>query len=422
MWPFKKAEQRDSIASSDPFLGQFLGARWQGRADIEKASGHSVAFSCIQTVSGALASVPLKLYQHQDDGGREPATSHPLYDVLSCTPNGYHTAFEARERLIADILMYGNAYAKIERNGRGQVTALYPLIAGQVWVDWMPNGKVRYQYTPLRGPTQVLLQDEVLHIRYRSHNGIWGISPIQAAASTFGLALAQEETAGNAAVNSFRPAGAVVFPEKLAAAGKGAGNVDDIVAKFKARFTGAMNANEVMVLDGGAKFETFQFNSKDSEFLASRQLSNSDVCRIFGVPPSVVGIAEHSNFGTAVEESRALVTRCLAPMAARIEQAMNIALLTPQSRQTLFIEHDLSGLLRGDMAARYSAYAVGRNNGWLSVNEIRNLENMSSIGKDGDTYAQPLNVGTLGAANDNNQNKIDTSPAAPSDNEGAAAA
>lgn len=420
MWPFnRKTEQRDSVGSSDPFLGQFLGARWQGRADIEKASGHAVAFACIQTISGALASVPLKLYQHQPDGGREAATSHPLYDVLAVTPNDYHTAFEMRERLIADILMYGNAYARIERNGRGQVTALHPLIAGQVWVDWMPNGKVRYQYTPLRGPTQVLLQAEVLHIRYRSHNGIWGISPIQAAAATFGLALAQEDTAGQAATNSFRPAGAVVFPEKLAAAGKGAANVDDIVAKFKARFTGAMNANEVMVLDGGAKFETFQFNSKDSEFLASRQLSNSDVCRIFGVPPSVVGIAEHGNYGTSVEESRALVTRCLAPMAARVEQSMNLALLTPQSRQSLFIEHDLSGLLRGDMAARYSAYAVGRNNGWLSVNEIRNLENMSSIGKDGDTYSSPLNQTTLAAANDN-KNTIDDTPAAPSDNKVAA--
>ncbi|WP_340668856.1 phage portal protein [Bradyrhizobium ottawaense] len=404
MWPFnRKVEER--IASSDPFLGEFLGARWQARADIERASGLSVAHACISAITGNLAAVPLKLYEHTEDGGREPATSHPLYEVLQTQASPTLTAFEAREWLVANVLLYGNGYARIERNGRGQVTALHPLMAGSVTVECLPSGRLRYKHALKDGGTETFLQEEVLHLRYRTADGVCGMSPIQIAAGTFGLALSQQDTAGNAAENSFRPAGALVFPEKLAAAGKGAGNADDIITKFKAKFIGSLKANEVMVLDGGAKFETFQFNSKDSEFLESRKLSNMDICRVFGVPPSVAGITDNSTYSNVGDESRALVTRCLAPMAKRVEQAMNVALLTPESRKQFFIAHDLAGLLRGDLAQRYAAYAIGRNNGWLNVDEIRKMENMSKV-PGGDTYVVPLNVTSLSAANDN-KNKVD---------------
>ncbi|MGB3044379.1 MAG: phage portal protein [Xanthobacteraceae bacterium] len=404
MWPFrKKVEER--IASSDPFLGEFLGARWQASADIEKASGHSVAVACIGGITWPLASVPLKLYRHLEDGGREAATEHPLYEVLQTQASPTLTAFEAREWMVANVLMYGNAYARIERNGRGQVIALHPLVAGTVTVERLGSGRLRYKHAQPNGGTEVLLQDEVLHLRYRTSDGVLGMSPIQIAAATFGLALSQQDTAGAAAENSFRPAGVLSFPEKLAAAGKGAGNVDDIIDKFKARFNGAMKANEIMVLDGGATFSAVTFNSKDSEFLESRKLSNLDICRVFGVPPSVAGITDNSTYSNSEQESRALVTRCLAPMAKRIESAMNVALLTPESRKSFFIEHDFNGLTRGDLAQRYQAYAIGRNNGWLSVDEIRKMENLSKV-PGGDTYVVPLNVTSLAAANDN-KNKVD---------------
>lgn len=404
MWPFnRKVEQR--IASSDPFLGEFLGARWQASQDIERASGHSVAHACIAGITAPLAAVPLKLNRRLEDGGREPATEHPLYDVLQTQASPTLTAFEAREWMVASVLMYGNAYARIERNGRGQVTALHPLVAGTVTVERLGSGRLRYKHAQPNGGTEVLLQDEVLHLRYRTSDGVLGMSPIQIAAATFGLALSQQDTAGAAAENSFRPAGALVFPEKLAAAGKGVGNADDIIAKFKSKFVGALKANEVMVLDGGAKFETFSFNSKDSEFLESRKLSNLDICRVFGVPPSVAGITDNSTYSNVEQESRALVTRCLAPMAKRIEQAMNVALLTPESRKTFFIEHDLNAMTRGAIEQRYASYAIGRNNGWLSVNEIRKFENMSAV-PGGDEYVVPLNVTSLAAANDN-KNKIE---------------
>jgi HK97 family phage portal protein len=398
MWPFKKPETR--VASSDPFLGEFLGARFRGRPEIEKASGQAIAHRCMSVISETLAAVPMKLFQEGENGDRTDAKSHPLYGVLHDNFNETHTAFEGREFLISCILKYGNAFAKIERNGKGQVTALHPMLPGSVTVECLPSGRLRYQHTRHHGGTETLLQDEVLHLRYRTRNGFWGISPIEIAHATFGLALAQQDTAGAAAENSFRPAGALVFPDKLAT-GNQAGSKENVIAKFKERFIGSLKANEVMVLDGGAKFETFQFNSKDSEFLESRKLSNLDICSVFGVPPSCAGIVEQSNYANSQEESKSLVQRCLMPMARRIEASMNSALLTPESRKTFCIEHVLDGLTRGDIVTRYNAYAVGRNGGWLNVNQIRAFENMSNIGSKGDTYAEPMNMAILGAANDN---------------------
>ncbi|MHA6644533.1 phage portal protein [Mesorhizobium sp. A623] len=398
IWPFgKKAETR--IASSDPFLGEFLGSRWVGRADIEKASGHAVAARCIAAISESLAGVPLKVYRKTDSGGREAASEHPLYDVLQTQTSPSLTAFEAREWLIASILTYGNGYARIERNGRGQVIALHPLVAGSVTVEMLKTGRLRYKHALPDGGTETLLQEECLHLRYRTKDGILGQSPIQIAAAAFGLALAQQDTAGAAAENSFRPAGALVFPDKLAGTGK-----EDVIAKFKERFIGSLKANEVLVLDGGAKFEQFSFNAKDNEFLESRKLSNLDICRVFGVPPSVAGITDNSTYSNAEQESRALVVRCLAPWAKRVEQSMNVALLSPEARKTFFVEHDLNGLLRGSLADRYTAYRVGREGGWLSSNEIRGFENMSKI-DGGDSYVEPLNMGLLGA--NDNRSKIE---------------
>ncbi len=403
IWPFgKKTEER--IASSDPYLGEFLGARWTARADIEKASGLAVAHRAVQTIAENLAAMPLKVFREAENDDREPAKDHPLYGVLHDQMNGRQTAFEGREMLIASMLIHGNAFARIERNGRGQVVALYPLVAGSVTVELLKNGRIRYKHALPDGGTEVLLQEECLHLRYRSADGILGMSPIQIAAGTFGLAIAQQDQAGAAAENAFRPAGALVFPDKLGS-GTGAGSKEDVIQKFRDRFVGQLKAGEVIVLDGGADFRTFQFSARDSEFLESRKLSNLDIARVYGVPPSIVGITDNSTYSNAEAESRALVIRCLAPTAKRIETAMSAALLSPESRKTFMIEHDMSGLLRGDLVTRYNAYRVGREGGWLNVNTIRSFENLSNIGPEGETYVQPLNMGIVGQ--NDNRSKIE---------------
>lgn len=386
---FRPAETRAAAEPSWQYLSDQNGLG--AYVDPDRASRHAVALRCIQVQAENLAAVPLNLYRRAEDGGRVKATDHPLHAVLHDEPSPGLTAFEAREFLLASLLVHGNAYARKEMNGRGQVTRLTPLDPRAVTVQRLGNGRLRYRITDTNGSAYNLTQDEVLHLRYRlDRNGVIGLSPLRLAAETMTTALAQSSQANAQANKGFRPSGALVFPDKL-----GKEQADSIRDKFRNQMVGAMNAGELMVLDGGVRFETFSIPAKDAEFLESRKLSNLDVARIYGVPPTVVGITDNATYSNADQESRALVVRCLAPLARRIEQAMTTALLPPTSRAKLFIEHDLSGLLRGDQGARYDAYRTALEWGFMSVNEVRQRENLPRIAE-GDQFRAPLNMAPLG--------------------------
>lgn len=390
---FKRREKR-AIKSDDPYLAEWFGLRGGigGYVDPGRASGIAVAHACIAIVSQNLAAMPLNLYRRNDNGGRERAAEHPLYGVLHDMANPTMTAFEAREALLASLMVAGNAFARLEWNGRGQVSGLYPLDPGNVAVERLESGRLRYRVSGCGGGVRIYLQEEMLHLRYRlARDGVMGLSPIQIARETFNLALTQQDTASKQAAKSFLPEGALVFPNVM-----GKDQRQTVLDKLESKVNSDLSTRGVLVLDGGTDWKSFSFSSKDAEFLESRKLTNMDICRIWSVPPTVAGITDNATYSNSDQESRALVVRCLAPMARRIEQAMNAALLTAEGRKTLFVEHDLAGLLRGDMKARYDAYSVGRNGGWLSVNEIRSLENMPKI-DGGDEYLSPLNMTEAGA-------------------------
>lgn len=385
----RRAETR--VATSDPMLAEFFGQNGSslGFVDTGRASGTAVAHRCISLIAELMASVPLFVYRTGERGSRERAADHPAYAVLHDAPNVRMTAFEFRERLIVDILTHGNAYAEIERNGRGQVIGLHLIDPRAITVERLRTGRLRYTVTG--APGRVLIQDEVLHLRYRlGPNQALGLSPIQIARETFNLALNQTETAAKQSAKGFRPEGAVVFGQAIQPTQK-----TDVLDKLRDKIERNDSTSGILVLDGGADWKPFAFSSKDAEFLESRKLTALDICRVFGVPPSAAGITDNATYSNIGEESRALVQRCLAPMAKRIEQAMNAALLTPEARRSLFIEHDMAGLLRGDIGARYAAYRTGRDGGWLSANEIRRLENLPEI-EGGNEYLSPLNMRQVG--------------------------
>lgn len=389
---FAPAETR---AAPDPSWAALQTGALGGHVDPDRASRHAVALRCVQVQAENLAAVPLNLYRRTADGGRDRAVDHPLQGVLHDQPRDGMTAFEAREFLIASLLIHGNGFARKTMNGRGQVTRLDPLDPRAVQVQRLQTGRLRYRVTEPNGSTYTLTADEVLHLRYRlDRDGIMGLSPLRLAAQTMSTALAQSEQAYAQASKGFRPAGALVFPDKLAK--EQAGEIRD---RFRDKMLGAMGTGELLVLDGGVQFQPFSIPAKDAEFLESRKLGNEDVARIFGVPPTVLGIMTNATYSNSDQESRALVVRCLAPLAKRVEQAMTASLLPPSSRASLFIEHDLSGLLRGDQGARYDAYQKGLEWGFLSVNEVRARENLPRIAE-GDQYRAPLNMAALGEGGD----------------------
>jgi HK97 family phage portal protein len=293
--------------------------------------------------------------------------------------------------MIRSLDLHGNAYARIERNSRGQVTALYPLLPISVAPERLPSGRLRYRVTDSRGAVSVLLSDEILHVRGPSKDGVLGLSPIAIAREALALPIAQAQTAAALMSNSLRPSGVLVYPERLNAEQK-----TQIRAPLERQFTGEANSGKVLIMDGGARFEKLAFSPEDAEFLESRKLANEDTARVFGVPPTTVGILDKGTYSNVEQESQALIQNCLGPLAARVETAMMRCLLTDVGRRSLYIEHDLNSLLRGDVKSRFEAYRVAREIGAFSANDVRRRENEPPI-KDGDTYHQPANWIALGA-------------------------
>ncbi len=389
-----REERRASIKSSDPYLSQWFGMRGglQSHVDVSRASGLAVAHACIGLISQNLAAMPLHLYRRTENEGRAKAVEHPVYGLLHDMADPTMTAFEARELMIATLLTTGNAYAKLTWNGRGQVVAITPLPQLAVSVEQLYSGELRYRVTHPNKGVRVYLSDEILHLRYRlDAEGVMGLSPLALARETFNLGLEQQTQAHKQARHAFRSEGVMSFPHSMS---------DEAYDRTQAQARQIVDPSQgsspgIFILDGGAEYKPMTFSPKDGEFLESRKLTNLDVCRVFNVPPTAVGIVDQATYSNVDGESRALVSRCLAPMARRLEAAMSAALLTATARRTYFVEHDLSGLLRGDIQARYEAYAIGRTNGWLSANEIRGWENMSQI-DGGDDYMTPMNMNVGG--------------------------
>lgn len=377
----------------DAYLDTFLGMRGSGAGAVNPdavVSNLSVAARCVSLRSELLASVPLKLYRRLKNGGRELADDHPLAAVLDTSPNPNMTAFEFREFLIRSHDLMGNAYARIERNGRGQVAAVYPFPPGMVAIERLPSGRLRYRATDFNGVVWVLLQEEMLHVRGPTRNGMYGLSPIQIARGALSLALAHADTAESLTENKLQPGGVMIFPNHLTQE-----QVTSFRANLASKFAGATNAGRLMILDGGAKFEQLSFTPHDAQFLESRKLGNEDIARIFGLPPTTVGITDKATYSNAEHEGQALIQNALGPLAARVEAALSRCLLTEAGRRTYFIEHDLNGLLRGDIEARFKAYRLAREIGAFSPNDIRRRENEPPI-ENGDEYHVPANWIPLG--------------------------
>lgn len=385
------AEER----AGSPFLSEswFAGVRggaWGAEAALANLS---VAARCVALRSELLSGVPLNVYRRLPDGGRERVDGHPLGPLLADQPNGRQSAFEARELLIRSLDLHGNAYARVERDPGGQVAAIWPAPPLWVSVETLPTGRLRYRISEPDRVVHVLLEGagEMVHIRASSVDGRMGRSPLEVARGVLGLALSQAATTQALMDNSLRPSVMLKHPGKLS--DKALGNLRDSLAALNA---GPANAGRPMILEEGMAADMVSFKPSDAELLGHRQLGNEDVARIFGIPPAVLGIGDRPTYGSAVEESRQLVTACLAPLAARLESALGRDLLTEAERRAgFYIRHDLEALLRGDLKSRFEAYRIGREIGVWSTNDIRRRENEAPVAN-GDEYLRPLNLAPLG--------------------------
>ena len=336
------------------------------------AQGVSAVYSCVQAISETTASLPLILFKRNGDD-RERASDHPLYRVLHDMANPEQTALEFREYMQACVLLRGNAFARIVRGWDGQVRELWPLNPDNVTVQRTSSGLV-YDYTK-DGVLTRLLAHEVLHLRHRlGDDGVLGISPIQAARGVVELAQAENEHGRNTFTNGAKLLGVLKFPGRLKPEQRQA-----IATSWSSQHSGGANSGRTAILEEGVDFQALSMTLEDSSWLEARKLSVIEMCRLFRVPPSIVGAMEQSNYSNSVEHARQFVTQTLRRHLLMWEQAIAAKCLTDAGRRTYFAEHQVEGLLRGDSVNRAQFYSSGIADGWLKRSEVRKLENLVAI-------------------------------------------
>lgn len=359
----------------------------------QSASGKSVTpdsamrvatvFACVRVLAESVGQLPLHLYERRDREQRK-ATEHPLYSVLRIAPNSYQTPQEFLEWLVACLALRGNAYAQIIRV-RGRVAELFPLHPAAVTPE-LRDGEVRYRVQLDGGGAEVMAASDVLHVKLLPLDGLVGASPIRYAREAIGLAMATEEHGSRLFSNGARPGGVLEHPGKLSDAA-----YRRLKESWEERHQGVSNAHRVAILEEGAKWQSIGMSSEDAQFLETRKYQRSEICGIFRVPPHLIGDLERATFSNIEHQGLDFVVHALMPYLTRIEQRIRIQLLRPEERTRYFAKFNVAGLLRGDMAARASFYSQMLQNGALSPNEIRELEDMNPR-EGGDVYLTPMNM------------------------------
>lgn len=376
-----KARDKPKNALGGSRYSFFFGGTSAGKMINEHTAMQMTAvYSCVRILAETVAGLPLHVYQYNESGGKEKYIKHPLYRLLHDEPNPEMTSFAFRETLMSHLLLWGNAYAQVIRNARGEVVALYPLIPGKMTVDRDKSGRLFYLYqrnmedAPTLGKdSQVYLApSDVLHIPGLGFDGLVGYSPIAMAKNAVGLAMATEEYGAKFFANGAAPGGVLEHP----------GTIKDpqkVKESWNTAYQGSGNAHRVAVLEEGMKYQPIGISPEQAQFLETRKFQINEIARIFRVPPHMLADLEKSSFSNIEQQSLEFVKYTLDPWVVRWEQTMCRTLLLESEKPKVFIKFNVDGLLRGDYESRMNGYATARQNGWMSANDIRELENLDRI-------------------------------------------
>lgn len=384
----KLPEVTDSVRDSGQIFA-FGTASSGEKVDEQSAMQISTVYACVRVLAETVAALPLHLYRYTDNGkGKERAADHPLYRILYRQPNDEMSSFTWRETLMTHLLLWGNAYCQIIRDGRNQVLGLYPLLPENVEVDRDEQGQLYYIYHAYtdevpgeKNQDIYFRKDEILHIPGLGFNGLVGFSPIAMMKNSLGTTLAVEKYGSSFFKNGAQPSGVLEHPGVLK-------DPQKIRDNWTSVYGGANNAHKVAVLEEGMQYKSISLPPEDSQFLSTRQFGVEEICRIFRVPPHMVQDLQRATFSNIENQSLNFVVHTLTPWLVRFEQAIIKDLLLTEEQDVLFPKFNVDGLLRGDYQSRMNGYATGISNGFLSPNDIHRLENMDLIPAEegGDDY------------------------------------
>ena len=383
-----KSRDKPKDSYDSPSYSYFFGRTHAGKRVTDRtALQHIVVYACVRVLSEAIAQLPLHLYKYNEKG-KERVPQHPLYFLLHDQPNPEMTSFVFRETLMSHLLIYGNAYAQIIRNGRGDVIGLYPLMPDKMKVDRDEKNRLIYIYsrydeanTNMKAQGDIVLQaEDVLHIPGLGYDGLVGYSPIALAKNAIGISIACEDYGASFFGNNANPSGVLEHPGVIK-------NPDKLRDAWH-RAYGGRNAHKVAVLEEGVKFTPISIPNNEAQFLETRKFQIEEIARMYRVPLHMIGDLDHATFSNVEHLSLNFVKYSLDPWIVRWEQSLQKALLSDSEKGKYFIKFNVDGLLRGDYASRMQGYSIGIQNGFLCPNDVRELEDMNLIPeeKGGFTY------------------------------------
>ena len=350
----------------------------------EGSLAYSAVLACVRVLAEGVAQLPLILYERQDRG-RQRATDHPLSALLHTSPNPVITSFEWREVMLAHLTLWGNSFCEIERAGSGRPLALWPLLPDKMTVH-EKDGVRWYEYELEGGKKIPMRSDQVLHVPGFGYDGLAGKSLIRLARESVGLGIAAGRYGATVFGSGEVPGGVLEHPGVL-----GDEAYKHLQESWANRHQGLSNANRLAILEEGMKYTKTGVPPEDAQFLETRRFQRTEIAAIFRVPPHMIGDLERATFSNIEQQSLDFVIYTIGPWLTRIEQRLNMSLLTDAERPRYYAEHLVAGLLRGDIKARFDAYAVARGWGWMSANDVRELENQNPV-DGGDTYLVPMNM------------------------------
>lgn len=381
LFGFGQARDKPTDKAADAGYSFLFGRTTSGKPVNETTAMQTTAvYACVRILSEAVASLPVHVYRYREDGGKEKVIDHPLYQVLHDEPNPEMTSFVFRETLMSHLLIWGNAYAQIIRDGAGRVLALYPLLPNKMDVQRDDRGEIYYVYSRSSdenpnfkeyGDIQ-LKKEDVLHIPGLGFDGLIGYSPIAMAKNAVGMTLACEEYGASFFANGANPGGVLEHPGVLKDPAK-------VRESWNAVYRGSNNAHKIAVLEEGMKYQQIGIPPEEAQFLETRKFQINEIARLYRIPPHMIGDLDKSSFSNIEQQSLEFVKYTLDPWVIRWEQGLQKALLLPGEKGKYFIKLNVDGLLRGDYQSRMQGYSIGRQNGWYSTNDIREMEDLNPL-------------------------------------------
>ncbi|MFA5379343.1 MAG: phage portal protein [Dehalococcoidia bacterium] len=357
----------------------------------DSALKYTPFWAAVRIISGSLSTLPLITYKKTDDG-KERADKHQTYKILHDICNPYIDPMVMIETRQAHALVWGNGYCEIQRDGAGRAIALWPLSPDRTHRRATPDGVPYYEILLPNGGYAYLNDRNVLHIKGLGYDGMTGYNVVDYHKEALGLGIAAKRQGAKLFSNGAIPGGVLEHPGNLSPEAQ-----DRLRAAIEGLHSGLDNAYRIAILEEGMKWNQTTIDPEKAQSLETQKFSVTDVARMFNLPPHMLADLDRATFSNIEHQALEFINYTLSYWVKKWEHECNIKLFQPSEQGNYFVEFLLDAFLRGDTQSRYAAYAVGRQWGWLSVNDIRKKENLNGIGPEGDIYIEPLNMKPAGS-------------------------